>query len=261
MSRKRRFGVSRSLFQVVTWRDARHCAALSTSASLSRLEQHFSRRLRRTSLSLVVAVNWNLAAMTMMSYETIIFVSWAAFLLVWGVSAFFVKPDVRGGGWQRFWVLRVAAAAIIIFAAVRLGRNTGYPAAVFFSHPLFTPTLILGWTGALLTAIGISFAIWARVNLGRNWSSRPAMKEQHELVTTGPYAYVRHPIYTGILLAALGTAILSSTLVSACSSFYRSSSRCVSTRRRRLCSNSSRTDIPNTRSIPSASCHLYGKVA
>ena len=53
------------------------------------------------------------AATTMMSYETIIFVSWAAFLLVWGVSAFFVKRDVRGGGWQRFWMLRVAAAAII----------------------------------------------------------------------------------------------------------------------------------------------------
>ena len=149
----------------------------------------------------------------MITYETIIFVSWAAFLLVWGVSAFFVKQDVRGGGWQRFWVfwvLRLAAAAIIIFAAVRLGRRAGSPAAVFFSHPLFTPTLILGWAGALLTAIGIGFAIWARVNLGRNWSSRPAMKEQHELVTTGPYAHVRHPIYSGILLAALGTAIMSS---------------------------------------------------
>ena len=81
--------------------------------------------------------------MTMISYETIIFVSWAAFLLVWGVSAFFVKRDVRGGGWQRFWVLRVAAAAIIIVAAVRLGRSPGYPAAVFFAHPLFPPTLIV----------------------------------------------------------------------------------------------------------------------
>jgi protein-S-isoprenylcysteine O-methyltransferase Ste14 len=81
---------------------------------------------------------------------------------------------------------------------------------VFFSHPLFTQTLILGWAGALLTAIGIGFAIWARLNLGRNWSSHPAMKEHHELVTTGPYAYVRHPIYTGIMLAALGTAIMSS---------------------------------------------------
>ena len=150
----------------------------------------------------------------MITYDTIIFVSWAAFLLVWGISAFFVKQDVRGGGWQRFWVfwvLRLAAAAIIIFAAVRLGRRIGSPAAaVFFSHPLFTPTLILGWAGALLTAIGIGFAIWARVNLGRNWSSRPAVKEQHELVTTGPYAYVRHPIYTGIMLAALGTALTTS---------------------------------------------------
>ena len=149
----------------------------------------------------------------MITYDTIFLVSWAAFLLVWGISAFFVKQDVRGGGWQRFWVfwvLRLAAAAIIIFAAVRLGRRASFPAAVFFSHPLFTPTLILGWAGALLTAIGIGFAIWARVNLGRNWSSRPAMKEHHELVTTGPYAYVRHPIYTGILLAALGTAIMSS---------------------------------------------------
>jgi len=149
----------------------------------------------------------------MITYNTIIFVSWAAFLLVWGISAFFVKQDVRGGGWQRFWVfwvVRLAAAAIIIFAAVRLGRRADYPAAVFFAHPLFTPTLILGWAGALLTAIGIGFAIWARVNLGRNWSSRPTVKEQHELVTTGPYAYVRHPIYSGIMLAALGTALVTS---------------------------------------------------
>ena len=149
----------------------------------------------------------------MITYDTIIFVSWAAFLLVWGISAFFVKQDVRGGGWQRFWVfwvLRLAAAAIIVFAAVRLGRRAGSPAAVFFSHPLFTQTLILGWAGALLTAVGVGFAIWARVNLGRNWSSHPAMKEHRELVTTGPYTYVRHPIYSGIMLAALGTALTSS---------------------------------------------------
>src|SRR5256885_6322353 len=121
----------------------------------------------------------------MITYNTIIFVSWAAFLLVWGISAFFVKQDVRGGGWQRFWVfwvVRLAAAAIIIVAAVRGGRGASYPAAVFFAHPLFPPTRILGWVGALLTAVGIGVAIWARVNLGRNWSSRPAVKEQHELV-------------------------------------------------------------------------------
>jgi len=146
----------------------------------------------------------------MITYATIIFVSWVAFLLVWGISAFFVKQDVRGGGWQRFWVLRLAAAAIIIFAAVRLGRSTRSPAVVLFSRGIFTPPLALSWIGAALTAIGIGFAIWARVNLGRNWSSRPAVKEHHELVMTGPYAYVRHPIYSGIMLAALGTALTSS---------------------------------------------------
>jgi protein-S-isoprenylcysteine O-methyltransferase Ste14 len=146
----------------------------------------------------------------MITYATIIFVSWVAFLLVWGISAFFVKQDVRGGGWQRFRVLRLAAAAIIIFAAVRLGRSTRSPAAVLFSRGIFTPPLALGWIGAALTAIGIGFAIWARVNLGRNWSSRPAVKEHHELVMTGPYAYVRHPIYAGMMLAALGTALTSS---------------------------------------------------
>src|SRR5262245_4846771 len=146
--------------------------------------------------------------------ETIIFVSWMTFLFVWGVSAFFVKRDIRGGGfgalWQRHWALRLAAAAIIVFAAVRLGRRAGTPGVVLFSHGIVTPPLALGWIGAVLTAVGIGFAIWAGVNLGRNWSSPPAMKEHHELVTTGPYAYVRHPIYAGIMLAALGTALTSS---------------------------------------------------
>lgn len=150
----------------------------------------------------------------MITYDTIIFISWMAFVLVWGISAFFVKRDVRAGGYvallQRYWMVRLAAAAIVIFAAVRLGRSTSSPVAVIFSQGIFTPPLALGWIGAGLTAMGIGFAMWARVTLGRNWSSHPAMKEHHQLVTTGPYAYVRHPIYSGILLAALGTAIVSS---------------------------------------------------
>jgi len=152
----------------------------------------------------------------MITYDSIILVSWAAFLLVWGISALFVKQDVRGGGYaaarQRYWGLRLAAAAIIIFVAVRLGRRAGSSGAALFSHGIFTPPPALGWAGAALTAIGIGFAIWARVNLGRNWSSRPAVKEHHEFVMTGPYAYVRHPIYSGIMFAALGTAFTSSVI-------------------------------------------------
>jgi protein-S-isoprenylcysteine O-methyltransferase Ste14 len=154
----------------------------------------------------------------MITYDTIILVSWAAFLLVWGVSAFFVKQDVRGESYAaarlRYWVLRLAAAAIIIFAAMRLGR-AGSSGVVLFTRGIFLPPPTLDWIGAMLTAIGIGFAIWARVILGQNWSPRPAVKEHHELVTTGPYAYVRHPIYTGIMLAALGTALTGSVFGSA----------------------------------------------
>ncbi|HEY4341424.1 MAG TPA: isoprenylcysteine carboxylmethyltransferase family protein [Steroidobacteraceae bacterium] len=61
--------------------------------------------------------------------------------------------------------------------------------------------------GATLTATGLSLAIWARAHLGRNWSATITIKEDHELTTDGPYRAVRHPIYTGLLLAFVGQAI------------------------------------------------------
>ena len=61
--------------------------------------------------------------------------------------------------------------------------------------------------GIALVAAGLGFAIWARLYLGRNWSGSVTVKESHTLIQTGPYARVRHPIYTGILLAFVGTAL------------------------------------------------------
>ena len=63
--------------------------------------------------------------------------------------------------------------------------------------------------GLAITVAGMGFAVWARVHLGRNWSSAPMIKEQHELIRSGPYRLVRHPIYTGLLLAAVGTFLVS----------------------------------------------------
>ena len=63
------------------------------------------------------------------------------------------------------------------------------------------------WIGAFLTAAGLLFTVWARLHLGRNWSGSVTIKEGHELVTSGPYALVRHPIYTGLLLALLGSTL------------------------------------------------------
>jgi protein-S-isoprenylcysteine O-methyltransferase Ste14 len=63
------------------------------------------------------------------------------------------------------------------------------------------------WLGAAVTIAGLLFAGWAREHLGRNWSRSVTIKQGHELITTGPYALVRHPIYTGILAGFLGMAI------------------------------------------------------
>jgi protein-S-isoprenylcysteine O-methyltransferase Ste14 len=66
--------------------------------------------------------------------------------------------------------------------------------------------------GVGLVAAGLAFAVWARVHLGGNWSGTVTVKEEHELIRSGPYAYVRHPIYSGLIAAVLGTAIASGTV-------------------------------------------------
>ena len=65
-----------------------------------------------------------------------------------------------------------------------------------------------GLLGIIITIIGLGFAVWARIHLGKNWSSRPGIKVDHKLIRTGPYLYVRNPIYTGILFGYAGTAIV-----------------------------------------------------
>ena len=63
------------------------------------------------------------------------------------------------------------------------------------------------WVAALVTAVGMLFSVWARVHLGGNWSGIVTIKHAHELITNGPYAIVRHPIYTGLLVAFVGSAM------------------------------------------------------
>jgi protein-S-isoprenylcysteine O-methyltransferase Ste14 len=65
-----------------------------------------------------------------------------------------------------------------------------------------------GLLGIIITIIGLGFAVWARIHLGRNWSSRPGIKVDHKLIRSGPYQFVRNPIYTGILVGYAGTAIV-----------------------------------------------------
>jgi protein-S-isoprenylcysteine O-methyltransferase Ste14 len=87
---------------------------------------------------------------------------------------------------------------------------------------LFEPFMSFGWlgwrflpkspalefAGLLVTALGVAFAIWARAHLGANWSGAVSIRAGHELIRTGPYRRIRHPIYTGMLLAMVGTALV-----------------------------------------------------
>lgn len=146
-----------------------------------------------------------------MSTLVVIIASWAAFILVWLGLSFFVKRDVRGGRFARAYRVRMLVIAILVVVIVRsLRHHESATHHLANSLVFFSPSLLLAWIGAGLTALGIAVAIWARLYLGRNWSASPAMKEGHELVTTGPYAFVRHPIYSGIILATLSTGLTGS---------------------------------------------------
>ena len=126
---------------------------------------------------------------------------WILFGLYWLVSALNRKKTKRRETWgQRFlYTLPLVAAAELL---VRPEAHYGWLGARFV--PANPP---MQWTGVILTAAGVGVAFWARWHLGANWSGVVTLKEGHELIRTGPYRNIRHPIYTGILLAFFGTVV------------------------------------------------------
>lgn len=78
----------------------------------------------------------------------------------------------------------------------------------FLRSQFFAPTLPVDIVGIYLAIFGALFAIWARLTIGRNWSSAVTLKEDHTLIRSGPYSIVRHPIYSGLLAALLGSVMV-----------------------------------------------------
>ena len=107
---------------------------------------------------------------------------------------------------QRETVLQRLGYMLPLVAAFYLlsqpGAHYGWLGARFIPYSAMEE-----WIGVLLTAAGVGVAFWARWHLGANWSGTVTLKEGHELIRSGPYRTIRHPIYTGILLALLGTAV------------------------------------------------------
>jgi protein-S-isoprenylcysteine O-methyltransferase Ste14 len=126
---------------------------------------------------------------------------WILFGLYWLVSALKRKKTKK----RESWLQRLLYVAPLVAAFYLLSR---YEADYGWLGARFVPdTASMQWVAVLLTAAGVGIAIWARWHLGANWSGIVTLKEGHELIRTGPYRTIRHPIYTGILLAILGTAV------------------------------------------------------
>jgi protein-S-isoprenylcysteine O-methyltransferase Ste14 len=137
--------------------------------------------------------------------------AWIPFWIYWLAAATRAKES-RGRRWTPIGGLTVIAVLVI----VRVLRTGG----------LVVHSPVLGAIGAVVFVSGLGLAVWARVHLGRNWGMPMTERVEPELITSGPYRLIRHPIYTGLLLAVTGTALATNfigLIVAAvlCGVFYR----------------------------------------
>lgn len=129
-------------------------------------------------------------------------VIWTVFGIFWVLPAIFGKRTIqRQTTGSRMLQLVLLVAAYVLFANPDLGWD-------LLNRRLVPVGMATTTTGYGLLLAGMLFAAWARVFLGGNWSSNVTLKQDHTLVRSGPYRFVRHPIYTGLLVALLGTAIV-----------------------------------------------------
>jgi protein-S-isoprenylcysteine O-methyltransferase Ste14 len=129
---------------------------------------------------------------------------WLVLALVWVVSPLRNMRTKRtiqsqSSTWQLHYTAILVVGVYLIFA-----KGSGIP---WLDRQLFPVTVPIVLAGLLAVLVGVVFSVWARLMLGDNWSNRVTVKENHTLVRSGPYRIVRHPIYSGILLGMLGSAL------------------------------------------------------
>jgi protein-S-isoprenylcysteine O-methyltransferase Ste14 len=136
-------------------------------------------------------------------YDWFFLALWAVYLLYWQVAARGAKSNER----IEPLVSRIVRTVTFFFVMVLLMDHWTPIPVLYGSYLSETNWTAWFWIGAAVSVLGLGFAVWARVYLGTNWSRSVTIKQDHELITGGPYGLVRHPIYTGLLTGFLGTAV------------------------------------------------------
>jgi protein-S-isoprenylcysteine O-methyltransferase Ste14 len=138
-----------------------------------------------------------------MAMHLVIPAFWVFFVVYWLISARSAKPSVGGTAKWKHIAVRSCILLLVVMALFSSPLRHGLRAAQAYqsSRPLMTAI------GIILVALGLGLGVFARIQLGRNWGTPMSRRQDPELVTGGPYAYVRHPIYSGIILAMIGSAI------------------------------------------------------
>jgi protein-S-isoprenylcysteine O-methyltransferase Ste14 len=127
---------------------------------------------------------------------------WIVFVIYWMMGAIRTRATRRKESLaSRYGILLLEVAGLaLVFVD---GTGVGFLGARFMPRTLAQAIL-----GAALTWLGIGLAIWARYHLAEYWSARITIKQDHQLIRTGPYAHLRHPIYSGIILATIGSSLV-----------------------------------------------------
>jgi protein-S-isoprenylcysteine O-methyltransferase Ste14 len=135
------------------------------------------------------------------SWHYLIEAPWIAFVAYWATGALKTRRTERSESFaSRYGVLLLEIAGFVLLFSDKAGIG-------ILGQKVFYRTYALNVTGVALTWAGIALALWARWHLGQYWSARITIKEDHKLIHTGPYARLRHPIYSGLDLAAIGSAL------------------------------------------------------
>ncbi|MGH6872400.1 MAG: methyltransferase family protein [Rhizomicrobium sp.] len=143
--------------------------------------------------------------------EGAIYLPWDAWIVTWLIAALWANRTVKRPELSREILYRIITLVGFALVLVFFGQQSqDFRAGLHTHNPLAQRYWALppdvGWVMVGVVALSFVFAWWARIHLGRLWSGRVTRKEGHKIIDTGPYAIVRHPIYTGIIVAGFATA-------------------------------------------------------